>query len=218
MKDKLFLIGAILAILAGAIMMFFAISQTSDQPMFAIMGAVLIFLGFIVLVTGYTTPSVAQGKEGVSLSYIMIIASILVIVGTFDFDALWILMLIGGGLLALTFIVLWPCLCCTGKSKNRDKVIGVANAHDNISMAELSQRTGISIDVVRDIVYDAIGKSQLVGKMDGEFFVRGRPVTTTYAPASTKEREIVKVLVVCPFCGAKNEQGTPKCHNCQASL
>ena len=85
-------------------------------------------------------------------------------------------------------------------------------------MAELSQRTGMSIEVVRDIVYDAIGKSQLVGKMEGEFFVRGRPVTTTYTPTSTKEREIVKVLVVCPFCGAKNEQGTPKCHNCQASL
>ncbi|MFW9920594.1 MAG: hypothetical protein ACFFED_13405 [Candidatus Thorarchaeota archaeon] len=218
MKDKLFLIGSILAILAGAVMMLFAINQPSDSPIFVILGLFVIFLGFIVLVTGYTTPSVSRGKEGVSLSYIMIIASILIMIGTLDFNALWILMLLGGGLLALTFLILWPCFCCTGKSKNRDKVIGVANAHDSITMYDLSQRTGISIDVVRDIVYDAIGKNQLVGKMEGEFFVRGRPVTTTYTPPTTTEREIVKVLVVCPFCGAKNEQGTPKCHNCQASL
>ena len=218
MKDKLFLIGALLAIIAGAIMTLFMLSQASDSPFLAILGVVLIFLGFIVLVTGYTTPSVAQGKEGVGLSYIMIIASLLIILGTFDFNALWILMLIGGGLLALSFLILWPCMCCTGKSKNRDKIIGIANAHDNISMYDLSQKSGISVNVVRDIVYDAIGKGQLIGKMEGEFFVRGRPVSTSYTPTTTKEREIVKVLVVCPFCGAKNEQGTPKCHNCQASL
>ncbi len=217
MKDKLFLIGSILAILAGAVMMVFALGQTSDSPIFAILGIFLIFLGFVALLTGYTTPSVSRSKEGVALSYILIIGSILIMIGVLDFDALWILMLLGGGLLGATFIICWPCVCCTGKSKNRDKVIGVANAHDNISMAELSQRTGMSIDVVRDIVYDALGKNQLVGKMEGEFFVRGRPVTTTYTPAPM-EREIVKVLVVCPFCGAKNEQGTPRCHNCQAAL
>jgi len=218
MKDKLFLIGSLFAIIAGAIMTFFSISLESDTPMFVIMGIVLMFLGFIVLVTGFTTPSVAQSKEGVGLSYIMIIASILIIIGTFDFDALWILMLLGGGLLLLSSVILWPCFCCTGKSKNRDRIIGIANAHDNISMYDLSQKTGISVDVVRDIIYDAIGKKQLVGKMEDEFFVRGRPVSTSYTPTTTREREIVKVLVVCPFCGAKNEQGTPKCHNCQASL
>lgn len=34
-----------------------------------------------------------------------------------------------------------------------------------------------------------------------------------------KEREIMtRVLVICPFCGAKNEQGVLKCHNCGADL
>ncbi|MHA1247636.1 MAG: Ig-like domain-containing protein [Candidatus Thorarchaeota archaeon] len=40
-------------------------------------------------------------------------------------------------------------------------------------------------------------------------------------PARTvKEREIVteRVLVICPFCGTKNEQGTAKCTNCGAEL
>ncbi|MBN2230936.1 MAG: hypothetical protein JW779_15225 [Candidatus Thorarchaeota archaeon] len=220
MKDKLFLIGSLLAIIAGAIMTFFSLSLEYDSPMFVIMGIVLILLGFIVLVTGYTTPSVSQGKEGIGLSYIMIVASILIIVGTLDFEALWILMLIGGGLLLLSSIIIWPCFCCTGKSKNRDKVIGVANAHDNISMVELGRRTGMSIDVVRDIVYDALGKNHLSGHMEGDTFIRSRPTATAYSTPSTTttEREIVKVLVVCPFCGAKNEQGTPRCHNCQASL
>ena len=35
-----------------------------------------------------------------------------------------------------------------------------------------------------------------------------------------KEREVVseRFLVICPFCGSKNEQGTTKCQNCGADL
>jgi ribosomal protein L40E len=32
------------------------------------------------------------------------------------------------------------------------------------------------------------------------------------------QRVIERVLVICPFCGAKNEQGAPKCANCGAQL
>ncbi|MHA2426042.1 MAG: hypothetical protein ACXAEF_14725 [Candidatus Thorarchaeota archaeon] len=218
MKDKLFLIGSIFTILAGAAMtsMMFAIEM--DIPIFAILGVFLILLGCITLVTGYITPSVAQSKEGVGLSYLMILASILVMIGTLDFDALWILMIIGGGLLALSVLCLWPCFCCQGKQKNRDKIIGVASAHDTITLHEICQRTGISLDVVRDTIYDAIGKGELVGKMEGPSFVRGRPTTTTYAQPTTREREVVKVLVICPYCGAKTEQGLAKCQNCKADL
>ncbi|MHA1909750.1 MAG: hypothetical protein ACW98Y_20805 [Candidatus Thorarchaeota archaeon] len=217
MKDKLFLIGSIFAILAGAMIAYFALTLEFDIPLLSILGVILVLLGFISLVTGYTTPSVAQSREGVGLSYLMIIASILVIIGTLDFDALWILSLLGGGLLALSVVCFWPCFCCQGKSKNRDKVIGVASAHDTITLHEISQRTGLSLEVVKDLIYDAIGKGELVGKMEGPSFVRGKPTTTTYTEPTTT-REVVKVLVICPYCGAKTEQGLAKCQNCKADL
>ncbi|MDF1538509.1 MAG: hypothetical protein P1Q69_06370 [Candidatus Thorarchaeota archaeon] len=218
MKDKIFLIASLLAIVAGALMGLVNIFLQDDSPMFAIMGFVLVFFGIIALITGYTTPSVAQSKEGVTVSYLMIIASILVLIGSLDPLALWPLLLIGGGLLLLSVFCLWPCFCCQGKSKNKDKVIGVASAHDSITVHELSERTGLSTSVVRDLLYDAIGKGELAGKMDANTFIRGRPITTTYAGHTTHEREIVKVLVICPYCGAKTEQGLAKCQNCQADL
>ena len=38
--------------------------------------------------------------------------------------------------------------------------------------------------------------------------------------STVREREIVRdrVLVICPYCGAKNEQGVLTCHNCKADL
>ncbi len=218
MKDKLFLIASILTIIAGALMGITNIFAQSDSPMFAILGLVLVFFGLIALITGYTNPSVAQSKEGMTVAYIMIIASVLVLIGSFDPMALWPLLLIGGGLLLLSVFCLWPCYCCQGKQKNKDKVIGVASAHDSITIHEISQRTGLSTQVVTDLLYDAIGKGELVGKMEGPSFIRGRPTTTTYTEPTTREREVVKVLVICPYCGAKTEQGLAKCQNCQADL
>lgn len=219
MKEKLFLVASLLVIVAGALLFVVALSQESDSPIIAVLGLVVVFVGVLLMITGYITPTVAQSREGVGLAYLMLAASVISIVGLFDMTALWMFPLIGGGLMFLSCIM-WPCICSSGKSKNRDKIVGIANAHDSITMYDLSQRTGLSVDVVRDTVYDALAKSQLFGKMEGDTFIRGRPAAMpSGAPSTTtKEREIVKVLVVCPFCGAKNEQGTPKCHNCSASL
>jgi len=87
-------------------------------------------------------------------------------------------------------------------------------------MTELSNKTGASVKLVSEIVYDAIGKGQLSGRMEGDTFVRSVSTGTTYAAPSTttREREIVKVLVICPYCGAKTEQGIGKCSNCKADL
>ena len=59
-------------------------------------------------------------------------------------------------------------------------------------------------------------------------YTPSQPTTDHYtAPPSTpartdtvREREIVRdrVLVICPYCGAKNEQGVLSCHNCDAEL
>lgn len=36
---------------------------------------------------------------------------------------------------------------------------------------------------------------------------------------STPEREVItRILVVCPYCGSKNEQGILRCQNCSAEL
>ena len=87
-------------------------------------------------------------------------------------------------------------------------------------MTELSSRTGASVKLTSEIVYDAIGKGRLSGHMEGDTFVRSASTGTTYSTttSTTKEREIVKVLVICPYCGAKTEQGIGKCQNCQADL
>ncbi len=35
----------------------------------------------------------------------------------------------------------------------------------------------------------------------------------------TEQRTVEKVvLVICPYCGSKNEQGITKCQNCQAAI
>jgi hypothetical protein len=57
-------------------------------------------------------------------------------------------------------------------------------------------------------------------------FTPSQPTTDHYvAPPSSRtetvrEREIVRdrVLVICPYCGSKNEQGITTCANCDAEL
>ncbi|MFW9844771.1 MAG: hypothetical protein ACFFEV_09360, partial [Candidatus Thorarchaeota archaeon] len=49
---------------------------------------------------------------------------------------------------------------------------------------------------------------------------RAPPSTPAPTRPAVTQREIVRdrVLVICPYCGAKNEQGVLKCHNCDAEL
>ena len=43
--------------------------------------------------------------------------------------------------------------------------------------------------------------------------------SSTMMHGSVPQREVItKVLVVCPYCGVKNEQGVLKCQNCSAEL
>ena len=46
------------------------------------------------------------------------------------------------------------------------------------------------------------------------------PPTAPARPGTVREREIVRdrVLVICPYCGSKNEQGVLNCNNCDAQL
>ena len=116
--------------------------------------------------------------------------------------------------------IIWPCFCCQGGKNIQSQIVGVVSAHDSISISEVSKITGHSDDIIRKTVYDAIGKRILHGRMEGDIFHRSAPSAPAYRTSgvTTKEREIVTVLVICPYCGAKTEQGIGKCQNCQADL
>jgi hypothetical protein len=222
LKERLFLVASVFAIIAGV---FAATLGAIDDDLFMwmTMGIATVLIGVVLLISGYLTPAVAGSGAAKGLSVFLILASIVEIVGTAGLMAgNWaigpVAFIIGFAICAIVFFV-WPFICCQGSKGVRSQVIGVASAHESISIAELSKITGVSEKNARDIVYDAIGKKQLIGKMEGDTFVKSAPSATTVSSSTTtKEREVVRVLVICPYCGAKTEQGIGKCQNCQADL
>jgi len=184
---------------------------------------VQIFIGVILLISGFITPIVSESKTGMGLAIFLILGAILTVAGAISvnsFDEIGMPLYIGGMVISLLIFLAWPCVCCQGSQGIKSQVVGVASAHDSISMTELSNKTGASVKLSSEIVYDAIGKGQLSGRMEGDTFIRSAPSSAAYSGSTTttKEREIVKVLVICPYCGAKTEQGIGKCQNCQADL
>ncbi len=214
---SLFRTGSIFVIVAGALMTF--LGEFSDmEGMYMIMGPIVMIVGIIFLITGIFSKGVADSNHGKTFGIIMILGGILGIAGIFIPEMGGIVSIVGAVFILLIFLI-WPCCCCQSQKDLSIQVIGVASSHDTISIGEISGITGLDAKVVRDSLYEAIGTGRLRGKLEGDTFVRA--ATTTYAaPATstTREREIVKVLVICPYCGAKTEQGIGKCQNCQADL
>jgi hypothetical protein len=208
--------GSIVVIVAGALMLFLG-DFTDMEGMYMIMGPILMVLGILFLVTGIFSKGVADTNQGRILGLIMILGAVLGIAGIFAGEMGSIVSIAGSVFIILIFLV-WPCCCCQSQKDLSTQVIGVASSHDTISIGEISGITGLDAKVVRDSLYEAIGTGRLRGKLEGDTFVRA--ATTTYAAptTTTREREIVKVLVICPYCGAKTEQGVGKCQNCQADL
>jgi len=219
LKSKFFLLGAILVIVCGAILL----ALSGGESMFAISGGVFILIGFLLLISGYITPIVSESMQGTAIGLFLFLGALLGIVGMalmFTDENIAYPLLIGSMVVTALSCLSWPCICCQGSKGIKSQVIGIASAHDRITITELSSRTGASVKLASEIVYDAIGKGTLSGRMEGDTFVRSAPSTTSYATPSThtREREVVKVLVICPYCGAKTEQGLSKCQNCQADL
>ena len=191
---------------------------TDMEGMYMIMGPILMVLGILFLVTGIFSKGVADTNQGRILGIIMMLGGFLGVAGIFV-PGMGSVVSIAGSVFVLLIFLVWPCCCCQSQKDLSSQVIGVASSHDKISIGEISGITGLDVKVVRESLYDAIGTGRLRGKIEGDTFVRA--ATTTYAaPATTttREREIVKVLVICPYCGAKTEQGIGKCQNCQADL
>jgi len=212
LKTKFFLIGSILMMIAGVILVVFV---SGDERL--MMGIPMIVLGLLLFISGYITPVVSESKNGLAIGLILTIGAVVMLMGFVLYEYT---MLIAGLSISILMIIAWPFICCQGTQGIKSQVVGVASAHDSISMIELSNKTGASVKLTSEIVYDAIGKGILSGRMEGDTFVRSAPSSTSYSTHSTttKERETVKVLVICPYCGAKTEQGIGKCQNCQADL
>lgn len=93
-----------------------------------------------------------------------------------------------------------------------NKVVGIVKAHKSITIQEATGKSGVKSDKVSNIIYGAIASGDLSGTIEGDTFSRkkdGVTVTTT---------QTAKVLVVCPFCGSKTEQGLTNCQKCGADL
>ena len=218
MQKKLFLIGALVALISGALMIVLALTleEVDDLIMYhSIAGAIVTLLGILMLLTGYTTPAVAQSKEGFMVGIIVILGSVIAISGVFVGSMIGPGLSIGGGVLVLIGMLAWSCFCCQGTGKARRKILGIASAQHRISISEIAKIADIEEKVVSDTLYDALGKGEIHGRMEGQVFVRTAPSTT--APMGRAAGD-AKVLVICPYCGAKNEQGLTKCQNCQADL
>jgi len=93
-----------------------------------------------------------------------------------------------------------------------NKVVGIVKSHKSITIQEAAGKSGVKSDKVSNIIYGAIASGDLFGTMEGDTFSRkkdGVTITTT---------QTAKVLVVCPFCGSKTEQGLANCQKCGADL
>ncbi len=97
-------------------------------------------------------------------------------------------------------------------TKNWNRVVAIAKSQNQISLKELSVKAGVPVEKVSSIIYEAIGSGELAGTIEGESFSKSRP---SVAAAPTGE---AKVLVICPYCGAKTEQGLAKCQKCGADI
>jgi len=175
-------------------------------------GLISVVLAIALLVAFQMYPNFLDSRGGLIVSLILCVSG-----------GMWVveeLMLMMGGpwlglnviafALSILTIILCPVMCRQSTSGVRTSVIGIASAHESISMSEIAKKTGLSQEVVTKTVYDAIGKGQLSGQMQGDTFKRTGPSTALPPDA--------KVLVICPYCGAKTEQGLAKCQKCNADL
>ena len=213
MKKFTFIFSILTIVLAGV--MFFLDTQIEySGGGYTISGIATAFLAVAIILAVQMYPSFGESKEAFIVSLVAFVGAAL-----FSAEGAWRafgeqeasspLLFIGLGLVALSFL-LCPCLCMQGTRRAAASIIGVAAAHESITISDIAKRTGASESVVSSALYDAIGKGKLSGQMVGDTFKRTGPATRVAPDA--------KILVICPYCGAKTEQGLAKCQKCNADL
>ena len=211
---KISLTFSVITIILGIVSAALGLTDEYAGSTLAFLGGIIVFAGIAILACIYMYPAFGNSMAALIVSLVALgggagYAIEMAIRMTGAATATTPLMFIGIGLTLFSFI-LCPCVCMQGNKKSRGSVIGIAAAHESISINDISQKTGLSESVVGSIVYDAIGKGQLSGRMDGTTFKRSGPATGVSPDA--------KVLVICPYCGAKTEQGLSNCSKCGADI
>ncbi len=211
MKD-IPIILSVVAIILCAIAAVFGYQVEYAGSEFLLASGIMIFAAIAVIAFAKMYPSFGNSSGPLIVSLVLCACTGMFALETYmrmnDADTTP-LMIASFALTGLVFIVC-PLLCMQTENRLKDKVIGVVSAHDRISMTDLGKRTGLHEDVVSSIVYNAIGKGKLQGRMDGDIFKREGKATAVSHDA--------KVLVICPYCGAKTEQGLSKCQKCGADI
>ena len=217
LMENQFLIGSGIVMLTGIAIGLIGISY---DWILGRIGIALFDIGLIFLITGFASDTIMETREAKGLTILMIAGCSLAILGLTSIDTFGGGPVAIGAALVIFSFIMWPCFCCQGLKDIRSQVVSVVSAHDNISVDEISKITGYSKPIIKHNVFDAIGKSELLGRMEDDTFIRSAPSAPAYkAPSTTtKEKEGVKVLIICPHCGAKTEQGISKCQKCQADL
>ncbi|MFW9850573.1 MAG: hypothetical protein ACFFF4_15685, partial [Candidatus Thorarchaeota archaeon] len=93
-----------------------------------------------------------------------------------------------------------------------NSLVRYANAQGEITMDAAGEKVGVSAKKAKDIIYEAVQTGDLSGTIRGDVFTRGQPAVIE----RISEQKLV--LVVCPSCGAKNEQGLTRCQKCDAPI
>jgi hypothetical protein len=205
---------SILAIILGIVAGYFVTLLPFSGSAEIIMTGAIIVTAIAVIIAIFMYPAFGASIQATFVSLIvcagagMFALGIFLNIGETSNGAMFAF--IGIAAAGLSFF-LCPCFCMQSSKTSRSSVIGIAAAHDSISIDEISQKTGLSTTVVSSILYDAIGKRQLTGRMDGSTFKRSGPTPSAGPPDA-------KVFVICPYCGAKTEQGLSKCQKCGADL
>lgn len=112
-----------------------------------------------------------------------------------------------------------------------NKVTRVALSHEEISLEEISNQSGVPVHEVRDIILDAISTKTVKGSIKDDIFYRAERYVEPTAPAVEKvvEREVMvtrRVPETCFKCGAsiKPDEASwlgpdnVECPHCGASL
>ena len=53
-----------------------------------------------------------------------------------------------------------------------NKMVGIIQTHDRLTLQEAADKTGTTPDKVRSLIYEALSLGYLSGKFDGETFTR----------------------------------------------
>ncbi|MHA2425381.1 MAG: hypothetical protein ACXAEF_11365 [Candidatus Thorarchaeota archaeon] len=93
-----------------------------------------------------------------------------------------------------------------------NSLVRYVKAQGEVTMEEAGEKVGVSPKKAKDIIYEAVQTGDLSGTIRGNVFTRGQPAVIERVTEQTR------VLVVCPYCGAKNEQGVTRCHGCDGAI